>query len=159
MNEKEEYLLDTNNCVYYLNAWRKKKEKWSPEEKQVFETIEAIKKDTTLYMSEATFGELIFGAEKSQNKTKNLERVEIFREGVPSLTVDQEVWKIFGKIKAELSQVGRIIPDMDILIAATAKRYNLVLATNDSDMDNLDFLSETPIDRKNWIQDKERYPK
>ncbi|MCK5521729.1 MAG: hypothetical protein KAI83_01225 [Thiomargarita sp.] len=45
---------------------------------------------------------------------------------------------------------------MDILIAATAKRYNLVLATNDSDMDNLDFLSETPIDRKNWIQDKER---
>ncbi|MEN8221386.1 MAG: PIN domain-containing protein [Pseudomonadota bacterium] len=98
----------------------------------MFETIESLKKEITLYMSEATFGELRFGAEKSQNKTKNLERIERFREGVPLLPVDQQVWTFFGKIKAELSKVGRIISDMDILIAATAKSYDLVLATSDS---------------------------
>jgi len=37
------------------------------------------------------------------------------------------VWEVFVKIKAELSQIGRPIADMDLLIAATAKRYNLML--------------------------------
>jgi predicted nucleic acid-binding protein len=58
------------------------------------------------------------------------------------LSVDQEVWAIFGKI-------GKPISDMDMLIAATAKRYSLVLATNDSDLDNLDYQSEIEIDREN----------
>ena len=41
---------------------------------------------------------------------------------------------------------------MDLLIAATAKRYDLVLATNDSNMDNLDFLIEIRIERENWAK-------
>lgn len=43
---------------------------------------------------------------------------------------------------------------MDLLIAATAKRYNLVLAANDSNMDNLEFLTaEIRVERENWAQD------
>ena len=47
-------------------------------------------------------------------------------------------------------KIGKPISDMDILIAATAKRYNLILATNDSDFDNLDYQSEIDIERENW---------
>jgi len=136
------YLIDTNNCVYYLNTWRKKEVKWSPEEKRVFEIIETLKKDETLYMSEATWGELVFGAEKSQNREKNLARFTKFKEVVPALLVDREVWEIFAKIKAALQRKGKPMDDMDILIAATAKRYNLVLVTNDGDMNNLNFITE-----------------
>jgi predicted nucleic acid-binding protein len=66
------------------------------------------------------------------------------------LSVDQEVWAIFGKIKAIQRKIGKPISDMDMLIAATAKRYSLVLETNDSDLDNLDYQSEIEIDRENW---------
>ncbi|RKZ53390.1 MAG: hypothetical protein DRR16_14680 [Candidatus Parabeggiatoa sp. nov. 3] len=57
-------------------------------------------------------------------------------------------------MKAELRKVGKPIANMDLLIAATAKRYELVLATNDSNMDNLDFLTaEIRVERENWAQD------
>ncbi len=43
--------------------------------------------------------------------------------------------------------------DMDTLIAATAKRYNLVLVSNDTGMKNMDFIKEELfIGRENWIQ-------
>jgi tRNA(fMet)-specific endonuclease VapC len=103
-------------------------------------------------MSEATLGELIFGAENSQRKEYNLEQIGIFKEAILPLAVDQEVWAIWGKMKAELRKVGKPIANMDLLIAATAKRYDLVLATNDLNMDNLDFLIEIRVERENWAQ-------
>jgi predicted nucleic acid-binding protein len=41
--------------------------------------------------------------------------------------------------------------DMDTISAATAKRYNLILATADADMKNLDYLKSIAIARENWI--------
>lgn len=146
------YLLDTNNCIYYLNALKKQEEKQSSQEKKVLEIINYIKNNTTLYMSEATLGELIFGAENSQRKEYNLEQIKIFKQAILPLSVDQEFWAIFGKIKAIQRKIGKPISDMDMLIAATAKRYDLVLATNDSDLDNLDYQSEIEIDRENWAK-------
>lgn len=152
--EVDGYLLDTNNCIYYSNALKKPTEKRSVEEKRVVQMINSLKSNTTLYMSEATLGELIFGAENSQRKEYNLKQIEIFKEAILPLAIDQEVWAIWGKMKAELRKVGKPIANMDLLIAATAKRHDLVLATNDSNLDNLDFLTEMCIERENWAQDK-----
>jgi len=67
MKQKVEgYLLDTNNCIYYSNALKKPAERRSIAEKRVVQIINSIRSNTTLYMSEATLGELIFGAENSQ---------------------------------------------------------------------------------------------
>jgi len=55
-------------------------------------------------------------------------------------------------MKAELSRFGRSIEDMDLLIAATAKRYDLMLTSNDTDMDNLDFLVKNRVERESWAQ-------
>jgi len=44
------------------------------------------------------------------------------------------------------------MPDIDLLIASTAKRYNLVLVTNDKHMVLLDCLSELFVKRENWSQ-------
>ena len=123
-----------------MNACAKAENKRTLKQQQVFEKFESIKGNVTLCMSEATLGELLFGAEKSQNKTKNLKRIEILKNVVSTLLVDLEVWEIFGQIKAELQKLGKPIDDMDILIAATAKKYKLVLVSSDANMNNLDFL-------------------
>jgi len=47
--------------------------------------------------------------------------------------------------------LGKSIATMDLLIAATAKRYNLILALNDGDMKNLDFLVENCVERESWV--------
>jgi len=63
-----------------------------------------------------------------------------------TVTLDQNV-----AVNQITLALGKPIADMDLLIAATAKRYALVLATNDSNLDNLDFLTKTTIDRENWV--------
>ncbi len=129
-----------------------KEHKRSKEQQRVFENIERLKKTTNLYISQATVAELKFGAEKSQSKTKNLARIEKLKKAIPELKVDDEVWDIFVKVKAELSQLGKSIATMDLLIAATAKRYDLILASNDGDMKNLDFLVENCVERESWAK-------
>jgi len=150
----DERLLDTNICIAYMNACAKAENKRTLKQQQVFEKFESIKGNVTLCMSEATLGELLFGAEKSQNKTKNLKRIEILKNVVSTLLVDLEVWEIFGQIKAELQKLGKPIDDMDILIAATAKKYKLVLVSSDANMNNLDFLQSISIKRENWTKVK-----
>ncbi len=146
------YLLDTNICIAYMNACVKKESEWTIEQKQVFEKIDSIKTSAALCMSEATLGELLFGAEKSQNAAKNLKRIEIFQSVVSALPVDVEVWQFFGQIKTELQKSGKPMADMDTIIAATAKRYNLILVAADADMDNLDFLKSIAIAKENWTK-------
>jgi tRNA(fMet)-specific endonuclease VapC len=151
VNFMKNCLLDTNICVNYLNALRKQADKRSDEEQRIFAKIEQIKDTVDLYISQAGVAELRFGAEKSQNRIKNLKRIEKFKEAFPELQIDSEVWDDYVKIKAELSRVGRSIHDMDLLIAATAKRYGLLLVSNDKDMDNLDCLVENKIERDSWL--------
>ncbi len=151
--EYYDYLLDTNICIYYINACWKKEEKWTSQEKLVFNEIKALKETANLYMSEATWGELVCGAEKSSNRERNLARYRTFKKVIPALSVDNENWELFAKIKATLQKKGKPMSDMDILIAATAKRYNLILVSSDADMKNLDYLKgELSIERENWIQ-------
>ena len=147
------FLLDTNICIAYIKACSRTENKQTSAQKQVFKKLESIKGEMTLCMSEVTLGELLLGAEKSQNKEKNLERIEILEKTVTALSVDRYVWEIFAKLKAGLEKKGKPMSDMDTLIAATAKRYNLVLVSNDTGMKNMDFIKEElSIERENWIQ-------
>lgn len=43
--------------------------------------------------------------------------------------LDQEIAKNFGRVRSELKQKGRVIEDLDILVAATCLAHNLVLVT------------------------------
>lgn len=50
-------------------------------------------------------------------------------ESVDILAVDTAIADRFARIRAELRTAGRLIPDMDLLIAATAIEYDLTLVT------------------------------
>ncbi len=130
------YLLDTNHCIYLLNGWRKSPSQQTAFEKNTVSAFEQMKEDM-VFMSEVTLGELFFGAECSQKRAHNLASIATIQSAVVPLSVDQPTWKIFGETKAQLRKRGKKIPDMDLLIAATAKRYELTLVANDQHMDSL----------------------
>jgi len=54
---------------------------------------------------------------------------EILRDRLPVLATDLPVWSEFSRAKAAQALLGRPVPDLDLLIAATAMAKDLTVAT------------------------------
>ncbi len=93
--ETDGYLLDTNHCAYILNAKGKPENKQSQLEKNTIQAISS-RMDAILHISEATLGELIYGAEYSKRQAENLQEIKAFIEVIPPLLIDREVWQFFA---------------------------------------------------------------
>jgi len=82
------------------------------------------------FTSAVVIGELYKGAYRSQDWERHLTNIE--QRVLPAVTVlpyDISIAKVFGKIRAHLEEIGTILPDADIQIAATAIGHNLELIT------------------------------
>jgi predicted nucleic acid-binding protein len=99
-------------------------------------------------MSEVFVGELIYGVASSQRREYNQRRLEVLLAAVPPVPVTRSVREIYGETKAELSRIGKTIPDMDLLIASTAKCHDMILVVNDKHMKNLPNF----FIRENWAK-------
>ena len=113
------YLLDTNICIYI----RRKK----PEE--------VLQRFRTLRLGEAvlsviTFGELVYGAEKSVQREAALELLRELAQVLPVQGLPQTAAESYGTIRAELERKGEMIGNNDLWIAAHAKAASLTLVTN-----------------------------
>ena len=100
-------LMDTDVCVELLRG-----------NKRVIEHRRKVADEVTI--SFMTMGELYYGAERSSNPSHNRELIERFLLSVTCLQSDRPIMEKFGILKAELAVRGEILPDADILIAATA---------------------------------------
>lgn len=129
------YLLDTNHCSYLMNGLDKAPDRRKPEEINTIKKFQAI--TDTVYMSETSLGELVFGAELSPHATKIYARINNFKAIVVPVVVDEMCWELYGKTKAKLKQTGKLISDMDLLIACVALRYGAILVSNDGGLKNL----------------------
>ncbi len=135
------YLLDT--CVIselVKNEPDKKAIKW----------IDSIDEDK-LYLSVITIGELEKGISKlkpSRRKDKITEWLHedlLIRFHDRILNLDIRVLIEWGRLTAILESNGLKMPSIDSLIAATAKKYNLSLATrNERDFQNCDIQLINP---------------
>ena len=72
----------------------------------------------------------MFGVEKSGNRTANLKNVLDFSRHVSVLFFDDKAAMEYGKLRAELQQIGKPIGPNDTLIAAHA-RSNCSLTKDD----------------------------
>jgi tRNA(fMet)-specific endonuclease VapC len=76
-----------------------------------------------------TIAELFDGVHQAKDPTAVEASIVSLQQTTPVLGIDGEVARQFGALRSQLRQIGMLIPDMDLLIAATALRHNLTLCT------------------------------
>ena len=81
-------------------------------------------------LSVITVLELRQGAEKSQQRAANHERLDFFLAPMKILTFDEEAALVGARLRANLERQGTPIGDYDSLIAAQALARDLILVTN-----------------------------
>ena len=123
------FLLDTNHAIYLINGLDKPSERRSLPEKNVIEKIRGV--HDPIFICEASFGELYFGAACSARFSYNVKQIKLLQEAIPAISVDSGSWKLFGETKAELRKRGKTLSDIDLLIACVALKFDLVLVSND----------------------------
>lgn len=82
------------------------------------------------FTSAVVIGELYKGAYRSQDRDRHIANIE--QRVLPAVTVlpyDIGIAKVFGSLRAHLEGTGRIFPDADLQIAATAMAQDLELVT------------------------------
>ena len=132
------YLLDTDMIIYFL--------------KNVDPVVRNFREHRQARMSVSviTYGELVYGAENSKQRSQNLSRVHRVAEIYPVLPVTCAVMETFGDIKAELCRQGRTVDDFDLVIAATALSHGRTLVTNNT----RHFNSIAGLQLENWYGDE-----
>ena len=113
------YLLDTNICIYIA--------KHNPA--TVRERFEQLAADE-LAMSVITWGELRFGAEKSQARAKALAALAHLGSLIQVAPIAEAAGTHYGQIRAELERKGQPIGNNDLWIAAHARSEGWVVVTN-----------------------------
>ena len=115
------YLLDTNVCVMYING----------RSESVRDRILSTPTDEMAVCS-IVKAELFYGAMRSNNSTRTLERQQGFLNRFTSFPFDDEAALIFGQIRAQLGRRGTPIGAYDLQIAAIALAHNLTLITHNT---------------------------
>jgi tRNA(fMet)-specific endonuclease VapC len=111
------YLIDTNIIIYSLKNDKNVQDKFMEHEK--------IPK----YISIITYGELLYGAKKSEQVEKNRTKIYRIKNLFPIISIDLPIIEIFSDLKSKYRKIGIVIDDFDLLIAATALTYNQILVT------------------------------
>ena len=86
--------------------------------------------DGQMCISAVTLGELVFGAEHSQQVERNLTDIEAMAARLEVLPFDSKAAYHFGQIRATLYAMGPPIGPYDMMIAGHARASGLTLVTN-----------------------------
>jgi tRNA(fMet)-specific endonuclease VapC len=129
------YLLDTNICIYI----RQKR----PEE--VLRRFQKLRPGEAV-LSVITYGELLYGAAKSQHRLAALERLHELVRLLPALPLPETAADAYGRIRAELESKGEMIGNNDLWIAAHAVASGLTLVTNNE----MEFRRVRGLKVRNW---------
>jgi tRNA(fMet)-specific endonuclease VapC len=131
------YILDTNICIYIINK--------SP--KQVLDKFLSLN-NAKIAISIITYGELLYGIQKSNYTTKSQKILDKFANNINILNTNNNTAKYYGEIRSDLSKNGNIIGNNDLWIAAHAKSLNAILVTNnEKEFNRIDGLRV-----ENWLK-------
>jgi tRNA(fMet)-specific endonuclease VapC len=134
MGNSMAYLIDSDIIIYSLKKDKKTQANFLKNEK--------IPK----FISIITYGELLYGAKKSERVEKNLAEVYRIKSLFPIIEIDLPVIEIFSDLKAKYRKTGIVIADFDLLIASTALTYNQILVTNNT----THFAKINELKLENW---------
>ena len=128
-------LLDTNIVIYVIK-------RRPPSALAAFNRHQG-----QMAISSITLAELVHGAEKSSDVTRNLAVVEDFCRRLSVLDYGERAAHHYGSIRAALEKTGQPIGVNDLHIAAQARCDGLLLVTN-----NLREFARVPgLLTENWV--------
>jgi tRNA(fMet)-specific endonuclease VapC len=131
------YLLDTNIVIYV-------RRRRPPQVLSRFEKLEPGE----AALSVITYGELLYGLEKSASPTEGLQQLEELAYVIPVLPLPAEAARTYGAIRAKLETNGEMIGHNDLWIAAHANAADLILVTNNE----REFCRVPGLRIENWIE-------
>src|ERR1700687_6019632 len=113
------YLLDTNICIYIP-------------QKRPDEVLRRFRKlrPGEAALSVITYGELLDGATKSEQRVAALEKLRELVHLLPALSLPESAAEAYGAIRADLESKGEMIGNNDLWIAAHALASGFTLVTN-----------------------------
>ena len=111
------FLVDTNVCIAWLKGERAVRDAWLK-----------VTPGSVL-LSSVVRAELLYGARKSQQVAKNLERLEVLFDALEPAPFDDAAAAQYGLVRAQLDAMGAPIGPNDLLIAATALAHDATLVT------------------------------
>ena len=130
------YLLDTDTVIYLLNGHPRVAENF----KEAYRQPKAL--------SVITYGELVYGCQKSKMVVKNLAKLRQATEGYHMIDVTRPIVECFGEVKALLTKSGTPVDEFDLLIGCTALTMNYAIVTN-----NVRHYQKIPgLEVINWAQ-------
>ncbi len=99
-------------------------------------------------ISSVSFGDLIYGAERSSQTERNLADIEALIARMEVVAFDVHAAEHFGQLRAELYKAGQPVGPYDLMIAGHARAMGLILVTN-----NLQEFERVPgLRLENWVQ-------
>jgi tRNA(fMet)-specific endonuclease VapC len=129
------YLLDTNICIYVIN-------------KKPLKVIEQIKslQPHQIKLSSISLGELEYGVSKSRDRERNRTALLHFAAAFDIVSFNDADAEIYGLLRADLENKGKIIGPYDLQIAAQALTRDLILVTNNT----AEFERVSNLKLENW---------
>jgi tRNA(fMet)-specific endonuclease VapC len=112
-------LLDTNVCVDYLTG----------RYPQVVARVQRSSPDD-LCLSCVVVAELRYGADHSVQRRANHARIDVLVDEIECLDFDLRAAAAYGRVRAQLEAVGKLIGPNDMLIAAHALSRGLGVVTD-----------------------------
>jgi tRNA(fMet)-specific endonuclease VapC len=112
------FLLDTDTLVFILRGQQK-----------VLENFDAHLLHPRA-MSIISYGELLYGALKSNRPVENSAKVRHLGNLIPVIEVSPPIIETYSALRVDLEKLGRRIDDFDLIIAATALCLSYTLVTN-----------------------------
>jgi tRNA(fMet)-specific endonuclease VapC len=131
------FLLDTNICIYIRRQ----------RPPGLLARFERLKLGEAV-LSVVTYGELIYGVEKSQFREQATKQLAELAGLVPIMELPPQAGEFYGAIRASLEARGEIIGNNDLWIAAHAKAAGLTLVTNNE----REFRRVQGLKIQNWVE-------
>jgi tRNA(fMet)-specific endonuclease VapC len=131
------FLLDTNICIYIRRR----------RPSGLLARFERLKLGEAV-LSVITYGELIYGVEKSRFREQAIKQLAELAGLVPIMGLPPQAGEFYGAIRASLAARGEIIGNNDLWIAAHAKAAGLILVTNNE----REFRLIQGLKMQNWVE-------
>jgi tRNA(fMet)-specific endonuclease VapC len=133
----KKYLLDTNICIYiakdHPQSVRRRLDRHAAND---------------LAMSVITLGELRFGAEKSNARSRAIDVIAGLAATIPVHAIPAHAAEHYGDIRAVLHKRGQPIGNNDLWLAAHARCEGWVLVTHNTN----EFTRVPGLTIENWVE-------